>query len=296
MPYRSRRTYRKRRPSTTYRRRNTRMRRVPARSNKRGKFPKKNSRLVSSRIPGLMTGFPDVMYTKLKYFENNYRFELPAGENLNQMAIQINNPIDPYAHLGGKTALYYGTYIGVYKYCRVVAAKVTITFNKITDSNQSMIFAMYPKDNAVSFGDIDDVCAQPRVKVITKVPNRLGDSKKFSYYIPIHVALQMTKFQYMAQLPGSEYDCVGNSSPLNPAFMNLHWGRTAEGNTTVLQYQGTVKIIFYCKFYTRVSQQQPGTDVNEDIVDLGEIELDDILPTPLELPESETPTDPVFVT
>lgn len=244
-------------------------------SKKRGKYSKKfknmaNNRLIDTSFRMLGTGFPDVLYTKLKYFENNYEFGLDGTQFLRHYDFMLNNPYDPYGHLGGKSAAYYDEYMNVYGFCRVIAAKITISVARISDNNEAITYALVPNFLNSSYLDIDDVCAHPHARVVHHGLSRVGDATVLTYYAPINMIFGHTKLQYMSQAPGTAYDSsLGN--PTNLARMQLWWSRYQEGSATVVAAKGTVKIIFYCKFYQRRQNLQRGPDVDEDTLDTGEV-------------------------
>lgn len=233
------------------------------------------------------TGLPETFYTKLKYFENNWAYNLPALTLLEKSQVRLNDPFDPYPSTGGKSALYYQFWSQVYRYCRVKAAKITVTWNKTQDANDGVIFAMLPNWFSGTFSDMDDVSSQPRSKVSTKYVNRVGDSCSLSYYIKINTLLGMTELQYDSQLPGSDYDCSNASSPTKSAMMDIYFGRLSESSaSTALSGFFTVKIVFYVKFFQRYPILEPGFDVGDNTADTGEVDK------PTELPNWILPEDP----
>lgn len=225
------------------------------------------------------TGLPETFYTKLKYFENNWSYSIPALSTLARAQVRLNDPFDPYPSAGGKSALYYQFWAQVYRYCRVKAAKITITWNKTQDSNEAVMFAMCPNWFSGTFNDMDDISAQPRSKVSTKFVNRIGDACSMSYYIKINTILGMTELQYDSQLPGSDYDCSNASSPNKSAMMDIYFGRLAESSTsTALSGYFSVKVIFYVKYFQRYPILEPGFDVGDTEADEGEVEKPTDLP------------------
>jgi len=239
----------------------------------RGK-PRKTSMQKITRVRNrFATGFPDAMFTKLKYYENNYTFSLAAGAPIARIQMAANDPRDPYLSIGGKTALNYDMYCGIYQWCRVSACKITVSVNKITTtSTQSVIFALLPRPSPTAvFTDIDDVCAQPRVKIMRVRPTTIGGVQTFSLYIPIHVILQFTKLQYNSLPPSSSTDGQLALGPSNIAPIDIYYAKTDE-STGFLDHQGTVKVVYYCKFYHRLAKIQAGEDVEDAVgLDAGEV-------------------------
>jgi len=222
-------------------------------------------------IRSYQTGLPRQMFGKLKYFENNYNFTIGTTDKLIYTRMRLNDPRDPYSASGGKSALYYDFWIQAYRYLRVMAAKITITWNKVSDVNQAFIMALVPNHNLSEWSDMDDVSSQPYVRTSKKYVNRVGNGGTLSYYIPIYKLLNMTKLQYMSQLPGSIYDVSYNASPVKGACMDIVIGRLNENDTTSITGSFSVTIKFFCKFYQRYNFVETGTDVDETELDDGEV-------------------------
>lgn len=237
-------------------------------TNKRKQYVKKQ---VRPAITDLQSGLPRQMFTKLKYYENNYTYSFGIGDKLVKVPIRMNDPRDPYALTGGKSALYYDFWIQAYRYLRVMAAEITITWVKATDTNQGVVFALVPNLFASNFQDMDDVTSQPYVKTSRFIANRVGDSCSLSYYLPIHQILNMTKLQYDTQLPGSAYDCSYNASPSAGAYLDVVIGRLNENDTSAITGAYMVSIKFYVKLYQRYQFVETGFDANDNALDDGEV-------------------------
>lgn len=220
------------------------------------------------------SGFPEVLYTKLSYFENNYSFSIPANADSNQLAITANSPYDPYPYTGGKSALYYQTYAQIYRFCRVMAAKIKVSINLTDDALVPSLLAVLPFYDPSStsipfFGNgIDDLGPTMRAKVKRVNPTRVGNTVRISYYIPIHTACQMTKLQYMSQLPGSGFDIINNqsgsvSNPSRLVYFMIMTSRTTPG-AAVIHLEGTVSVKYYCKFYTKHYKAEAGPTVDAE--------------------------------
>lgn len=232
---------------------------------------RRNRKQVRPAITDLQTGLPRQLFTKLKYYENNYTYSFGIGDKIIMIPIRMNDPRDPYALTGGKSALYYDFWIQAYRYLRVMAAEITITWIKTTDSNQGLVFALVPNLFASNYQDMDDVTSQPYVKTSQHIANRVGDSCSLSYYLPIHMILNMTKLQYDSQLPGSVYDCTYNSSPSAGAYLDVVIGRLNENDTSALTGSFMVSIKFYTKLYQRYQFVETGFDANDVAGDTGEV-------------------------
>lgn len=255
----------------TYKKRSMRKRSYKKRYNRRRYY--KKGGLQKGRVTGIKTGFPETLMTKLSYAENNYKFTLAANSTITSVQLAANNPRDPFIAIGGKSALYFSTYAGLYKYCRVLGARVTIKFTKESDTNSGVNVAIIPRigASAASLNDYDDVMSQPRVKYSNRTLNRIGDSVLIKYYLPIHTILQMNKIQYISQLPGDEYDAKINSDPTNIAIFEAYTMRTNDDSLSEIAVRANVHIKYYCKFYQRYRQIALGTDAGDDELDENEV-------------------------
>lgn len=255
-------------------RKNRKQRRKPSRTY--------NKRIIKyslkPEIKTYTTGLPRQMFGKLKYFENSYVYSISAVDKLVKTSIRLNDPHDPYAAVGGKSALYFDFWMQAFRYCRVMAAKITITWQKVSDVNQGAIFALVPNLFGSLWSDMDDVSSQPYVRTSRKLVSRLGSGSSLSYYIPMHRLLNMTKLQYLSQLPGSDYDCSYNASPTKGCIMDIVAARLNENDTTVISGALMVSIKFYCKFYQRYNFVETGTDVDKTVLDVGEVDKPSTLP------------------
>lgn len=238
----------------------------------------KDKRQYRPTIVTFKSGLPREMFMKLQYFENNYVYSLTNVDKLQYTRMRLNDPRDPYTGVGGKSALYFDFWIQAFRYLRVMAAKITVTWNKVSDVNQAVIFALVPNFALSLWTDMDDPCSQPYTKTSRTYVNRVGDSSSLSYYIPIHRLLNMSKLQYDSQLPGSTYDVTYNSSPTSNAAMDILIGRVNENDTTTISGAFTVSIKFYCKLYQRYNFVETGSDVDEVDLDADEVAKIDALP------------------
>lgn len=265
--------YKKSKRSMVRRRRNVNKR------YKRKRYYRKGG-LQKGRVTGIQSGFPEVLMTKLSYAENNFNFTLAENTTMTLQQISANDPYDPYTGLGGKSALYFHTYAGIYKYCRVLGARITVRFTKETDFNQGVNVAIVPRIGVSSpvLTDYDDVMSQPRVRYSNRTLNRVGDSVTLKYYLPINTMLQMNKLQYIAQLPSDKYDCTISTSPIERTVFDIYTMRTNTSDLREMLVHGNVHVKYYCKFYQRYRYIAAGTDNNEDTLDAGEVAKPDEIP------------------
>jgi len=270
----------KKKSSTYYKRKPKSSKKTPAAARTKGRNNNFRKGKINQGSYVESTGLPETFYTKLKYYENGWAYSLPAGSLIDRQQIRINDPRDPYPNVGGKSALYYQFWSQVYRYCRVKAAKVTITWVKTQDANDGILVGMVPNWFNGMFNDMDDVSSQPRSKISTQLANRIGDSCSMSYYIKINTLLGMTELQYDSQLPGSDYDTSNTGgNPVKSAMMDIYFGRLSETSTaTALSGFFSVKVIFYCKFFQRYPILEPGFDIGDTTADDGEVDKSDVLP------------------
>lgn len=241
---------------------------------RRRRTPKYNryNRAARTTYGVLRSGYPEILWTKLKYFENSYTFSFDTTETIKQQAIGMNCPHDPYLGIGGKSALYYQAYHQIYKYSRVYAAKIEIVLNKLLDVNQGVILALVPDWFDFGYTSIDNVISQPQCKSIKVLANRVGDSALLSYYITIPDHLQIQKNQFDAQLPGSGLDGTGTTNPQIIAGMKIILARQSDTGTLIaISGEYSVKIIFYTKFSQRYPYVEQGTSVEQTELAEGEI-------------------------
>lgn len=251
---------------------------IKKRNTKRRRVTRRYKKGVRPAIKTYQTGLPRQMFGKLKYFENSYTYSIGATDKLVKTTIRLNDPHDPYAAVGGKSALYYDFWMQAFRYCRVMAAKITITWQKVSDVNQGVIFALVPNLFGSLWSDMDDVSSQPYVRTSRRLVNRLGGGASLSYYIPMHKLLNMTRLQYISQLPGSDYDCSYNSSPTKGCNMDIVAARLNENDTTTISGALMVSIKFYCKFYQRYNFVETGTDAGDEVLDDNEVDKPTTLP------------------
>jgi len=104
----------------------------------------KDKRQYRPTIVTFKSGLPREMFMKLQYFENNYLYSLTSVDKLQYTRIRLNDPRDPYTGAGGKSALYFDFWIQAFRYLRVMAARITVTWHKVSDVNEAVLFALVP--------------------------------------------------------------------------------------------------------------------------------------------------------
>lgn len=276
------------------RQRKTRKQRRYARKryNKRKRVYRQRLKVQVNRFPG----WPEVLYTKLTYFENNYKFALGTNDKLNRFSFRLNSPYDPVINSWNKSANYWDDYMAHYKFCRVMGAKISIRIaNDVTNSRQ-MQFALIPNPQNYAYKDMDEIVTQIRKK-LSKWTNSIASTRTLSWYMPIHTILGLSKTQYISQLPGPDFDMQntgigGYVDVATPAQMDLYYAKINESGLFETQALGTVKITFYCKFYYRIPSKPLGGDIGEETLDDGETV--DLGNTIFAQETLEGPDDPVF--
>lgn len=262
-------SYRKRRvPRGGYRKR----RYTPRKKMNTTKYSRYN-RATRTTFGTLRSGYPEILWTKLKYYENSYTFSFNTLDTIKQQAIGMNCPYDPYIGIGGKSALYYQAYHQIYKYSRVYAAKIEVIMNKLLDVNQGIVLALVPDWFDFAYTSIDNVISQPQCKAIKLFANRVGDSTYLSYYTTIWDHLQIQKNQFDSQLPGSGLDGTGTSNPTTIAGMQIVIARQSDTGTLIaISGEYSVKVTFYVKFSQRYPYVEQGPGVDQTELGEGEIE------------------------
>jgi len=245
---------------------------------RRGRYRRAKGR--TPRITSRVNGLPNTFYTKLKYYENNYRVTIAENAVGNTFNLSLNDPHDPYAALGGKSAAYYQFWHGAYVYSRVMAAKVMITWGKVNDVNQGIVCTLNPNPGNTVLGDLDDCAAQPDGIASRRFPNRVGGSGTLKKYYSIPYIFRHTRQQYIAQLPGVVLDGTLNTGPTTKATLTVGLWKNDETYAPAMNVQMNVKIIFYVKFYVRRGVHEVGFDAGDTTADAGEIDKADIVLPP----------------
>lgn len=264
---RARRT--RRAPRTTY----TRRRRVARKRTyaKRKRVYRQQLKVQKNRFPG----FAEVFYTKLTYFENNYKLALGNLDKLNRYAFRLNSPYDPVMATFNKSANYFDDYMAHYKYCRVMGAKITVKFSNDVTNNRQMQMCLIPNAYNTPYTDMDEIATQIRKRMST-FSNGVALPRVVKMYLPIHTIFGISKQQYTSQLPGPDYDVQnlgigGYSDVAKSAQVDLWYAKVDENGSFPTQVIATVKINFYCKFYVRIPSKPLGGDIGDEELDIGEV-------------------------
>ena len=209
------------------------------------------------RIGRELNPFPDVFYTTLIYFENNYRLDLGTSDKILNMDFAINDPYDPYVSTGGKSANLFDQIGSVYRYCRAEKAEILVEYTDNGSANNDPIqTALVYNSEGVPYADMDDIASLPQSKRIVQLgmTNRIGSTKRIRGTFFPYSSFYMSKLQWNMQESGSPYDVTnigGFASPANLAIVSLYYSRVDESSTTAVSNRATIKIKYYCKFYDR---------------------------------------------
>lgn len=263
--------------------RSRRIRRAPRRPvTRRRRYAKKRTYAKRKRVykqqlkvqRQRFTGWPEVLYTKLVYFENNYKFALGSLDKLGRTSFRFNSPYDPVMQSYNKSANYFDDYMIHYRYCRTMAAKITIKYaNDVTNTRQ-MQFALIPNAENYAYTDMDTVATQIR-KRMSSWTNSMASVRTLKMYLPIHTIFGLSKQQYTSQLPGPDYDIQystlgGYNDVDKSAQVDLWYSKIDENGNFAAQALATVKIVFYVKYYVRVPSRPLGGDIGDQALDDGE--------------------------
>ncbi len=218
-----------------------------------------NQNTSMSILKNPFEGMPDVFFTTLVYYENNFKFDLGTTDKLLNISLAINDPYDPYISLGGKSANLFQQIMSMYRYCRVYKSLITIKYVDVSTANScptQLILVL--NSEQVSYADMDDIQSLPiqRRRITTKYNDRIGTTYTLQGSFLPKDCFYMTELQYQSQENGSSYDITnigGIVSPSNLAIVDIYYGRIDENNTDALAIRGTVQIKFDCRFSSRQS-------------------------------------------
>lgn len=202
---------------------------------------------------------PDILETSFTYFENNYKLDLGTADKLLSLDLSINDPYDPYASIGGKSANLFAQLMALYRYCRVFKAEIKVVYVDTPDSNACPIqTALVYNSEGVSYADMDDLISLPLSKRIVqlRMNNRIGTSVTLQGTFFPYQGFLMTRQQWFNQAAGSGYDVtnIGSiASPTNLSIVSLYYGRVDESNTNAIATRATISVRYHCRLYDRQS-------------------------------------------
>jgi hypothetical protein len=239
-------------------RNNNSTRRAVARQQSTILVERENDEVSISFINCPFSGMPDIFSVKLRYYENSYHFDLGTTDTILQQSLSINDPYDPVAALGGKSANLFQQIGSMYRFCRVNACNVKITYQDVSTANTCPVqFALVLNSDGVSFADMDDVVSLPnsrrRVSLITQ--DRIGTTRSLSGRFYPKDAFYMTQQQWDALVPGSPEDVTnigGFVSPTNLSTLDIVYAKIDQNNITAAANFGSVTIDYEVTFKHRI--------------------------------------------
>lgn len=113
--------------------------------------PKQNRNLLYPKLmalPPLVNGFPEKMYTKLRYVDF-YAITSSAGSTAKQL-MNINSTYDPDQSGVGHQPLYRDTYASIYDQYAVVKATARVTFNSNATTSAMVCGVVIDDDSTTS--------------------------------------------------------------------------------------------------------------------------------------------------
>jgi len=245
MPYRRRKTYRKKR---TFKRKTYSYKRY------RSKLTKKKSK-YSKFLGTKSTPFPSTMYTRLS-FAGQYALVCTAGAYQIQ-TFRANSLYDPDLTGSGIQPRYYDTLCGPnagtspYNRYRVHGAKITVKFINTNSSGTATGFgsirARDPNATAWSASviTVDEFSTTPWTKWCMLGPNGNDTSQKtLKMYVPVKRILSIKDLR-----DSDESAAVYNANPTSQVYFDVGFN-TLDGATTTT-IQALVKITYYCEFFTQ---------------------------------------------
>jgi hypothetical protein len=213
---------------------------------------------------------PDVYYVRLMYWENDYKFDLGTTDNMLLQDFVINNPYDPSFTVGGKKANGFVQLMGLYRYCRVSAANIYVTYSDVAAANICPIqTALIYNSESAAYSDFDSIASQPRNRrqINQSFNNRVGTSQKISGRFYPCTSFGMDRLMWKSLPTGSEFDITNLGSivgPVTPSFVSFYYARVDDTSAgTAIAVRGTVKIEYDCVFRMRLPFNEP--TVVEDI-------------------------------
>lgn len=238
---------------------------------KRKRVYRQQLKVQKNRFPG----FAEVLYTKLTYYENNYKLALGTLDKVNRYSFRLNSPYDPVMASYNKSANYFDDFMTHYKYCRVMGAKISVKFSNDVTNTRQMQMCLIPNAYNTSYGDMDEIATQIRKRLST-FSNGVALPRTVKMYLPIHTIFGISKQQYTSQLPGPDYDVQnlgpgGYSDVAKAAQVDLWYAKVDENGQFATQVIATVKINFYCKFYVRIPSKPLGGDIGDQELDPDEV-------------------------
>jgi hypothetical protein len=219
---------------------------------------RENDEVSISFLNSPFIGLPDVFKLKLRYYENSYHFDLGTTDTLLQQSLSINDPYDPVAAIGGKSANLFQQIGSLYRFCRVNAVNVKITYQDVSTANTCPVqFALVLNSEGVSYADMDDVISLPnsrrRVSLLTQ--DRIGTTRTLTGRFYPKDAFYMSQQQWDNLPPGSPEDVTnvgGFASPTSLAILDIIYAKIDQANTTAVANFGSVTIDFEVTFKFRI--------------------------------------------
>lgn len=228
MPFRKKTTFRRKRPTTNYRKRN-----VPTRRS-----------LRPTRSLGKTIGIPDRMFVKLKYVQSFYMNYTSGNPTVKEF--RVNSPYDPDYTATGHQPLYYDQYQALYKRQRTYGCKYNITIMNYDTAAASEVIVTLKEQTAV-LTNWDTICEQTYTQCRNVDIEGSGRSQA-----------TIKGYANMAKITGNrkstiatdmDYQSLMNANPLRQAFISLQQRGMAgiAGNVYV-----KIELIYFTQLFDRI--------------------------------------------
>ena len=223
-----------------------------------GSGPRNRTYLTRASEP--FSGLPQILKTKLIYYENGYVWNLPSLTTEAKIALALNDPWDPYIPLGGKSANEFYRLMQSYKYCRTNAATISVhVVQPEFASNKAVGLCMYPNWDGDTIANIDDANSldKSRVTFGNRPTNLIASAISVSRRYFIGDIFNLKKLQYTSR-PYSGLTDIYNSgssyySPTNLARVEVMVYRYNESSLSeAIAATGSVRIVFEVEFAQKI--------------------------------------------
>lgn len=198
---------------------------------------------TTTRVRGV--GFPDKMYTKLKYVENIHSTAVGGLENI---VYRGNSVYDPQYSAGGHQPLFFDQYIAVYEKYRVIGSSVRLQITN--ESTQALNVAILPTSTPISLTTFQAVLEQNRSSAIRTVPPSQYLISTQKRYCSTRQATGATK----SELYDQDYAGTFNSDPVNLWYWNFYLNSV--DNVTAIDARILLTITYYVEFFDRQNVAQ----------------------------------------
>lgn len=226
--------------------------RMRPRRNRR-RFGRKARNKATQTIIRAPSGFPDRIFTKLKYSEI---FQVDVIPTVLEIVFRGNGPYDPEVSFGGHSPMYYNDYANLYRRYTCFGSKIQLdVLNKSSTSGAAIILS--PSTDDFASGVFSTVLEQPRSKIMRIIPIASRVSHRMKMYASTLQQLGIPKSAMYDDLVTSPV----NNVPTNQWFWNLLIQNS--NDTGSLSLSIILQMTYYVCFFDR-SEGIPSEFIGED--------------------------------